>query len=63
MHGSPWAYETQVPLMFLGRRWIEADKYGQGAEPTDIAATLAHLLNVGLPSGSEGRVLTEILKH
>src|SRR5882672_220439 len=61
MHGSPWTYDTHVPLMFLGKRWVAPGKYGQDAEPVDIAPTLAHLLEVGLPSGSDGRVLTEIL--
>jgi len=63
MHGSPWTYDTHVPLMFSGNSWIVPGKYGQEAQPLDIAPTLAHLLNVGLPSGCEGRVLMEILKR
>jgi hypothetical protein len=49
--------------MFLGRAWIAPGKFGQDAEPVDIAPTLAHLLDVGLPSGCEGRELTEILRR
>jgi len=63
MHGAPWNYDTQVPLLFLGKRWIEPGKFGQSADPADIAPTLSHLLNISLPSGSEGRVLTEILRR
>lgn len=62
MHGAAWNYDTQVPLMFLGRRWFESGRFGQDAEPGDIAPTLSHLLNIGLPSGSDGRVLVEILR-
>ena len=52
MHRAPWNYDTPVPLLFLGRRWVEPGKFGQNADSADLA----------LPSGSEGRVLTEILK-
>ncbi|MDA2932783.1 alkaline phosphatase family protein [Acidobacteria bacterium AH-259-D05] len=60
-HGSPHSYDTHVPLLFLGR-WFRPGKYGNNAEIVDIAPTLAHILNVRLPSGNEGRVLVEILK-
>jgi arylsulfatase A-like enzyme len=63
MHGTPWNYDTQVPLMFLGRRWFEPGKYAQEADPADIAPTLSHILGTGLPSGSEGRALAEILRR
>ncbi|MFC7653484.1 hypothetical protein ACFQT4_15140 [Pseudoduganella danionis] len=61
-HGSPYAYDTNVPLLIMGKRWIKAGAYGQYAEVMDIAPTLAHLLRVRPPAGSEGRVLTEILQ-
>jgi hypothetical protein len=49
--------------MFLGKRWISPGKFGEDADPVDIAPTLAHLLDVGLLSGCEGRVLTENLRR
>ncbi len=61
MHGAPWTYDTRVPLAFLGRKWIRPGRYAQAVEPTDIAPTLAHLLDVPPPTGSEGRALAEIL--
>ena len=61
-HGSPYAYDTNVPLMIMGKRWIKPGAYGQYAEVVDIAPTLAHLLQVRPPSGAEGRVLTETLR-
>jgi len=61
-HGSPYAYDTNVPLLIMGKRWIKPGAYGQYAEVVDIAPTLAHLLRVRPPAGAEGRVLTESLQ-
>lgn len=62
-HGSPWTYDTHVPLVFMGKNWIKVGEYGQTAEIVDIAPTLSVILNIGFPSGSEGRVLHEILQQ
>lgn len=61
-HGSPYTYDTNVPLVMMGKSWFKPGAYGQYAEVMDIAPTLSHLLRVRPPSGSEGRVLTEILR-
>lgn len=61
MHGSYWAEDTHIPLIFMGSDWIRPGKYDESVEVIDIVPTLAHLLNIGPPSGSEGRVLGEIL--
>ena len=61
-HGSPYAYDTNVPLIVMGKRWIRPGAYGQYAEVVDIAPTLAHLLHVRPPAAAEGRVLTETLR-
>jgi predicted AlkP superfamily pyrophosphatase or phosphodiesterase len=61
-HGSPYAYDTNVPLILMGKRWIQPGHYGQYAEVVDIAPTLAKLLQVRPPAGAEGRVLTETLR-
>ncbi|MBI2902206.1 MAG: alkaline phosphatase family protein [Candidatus Methylomirabilis oxyfera] len=60
-HGAPYAYDTNVPLMLLGSKWVGPGKYGD-AEVVDLGRTLAFLLNVRPPNGCEGRVLTEILR-
>jgi hypothetical protein len=59
-HGSPWGYDLHVPLIFLGPG-IKPGRYDEAATPYDIASTLATMLNVETPSGSIGRVLTEVL--
>jgi hypothetical protein len=61
-HGSPYAYDTSVPLMLYGAPWIKPGSYGGYAEVVDLASTLAFLLRTRPPSGSEGRVLAEILR-
>lgn len=61
-HGSPYAYDTNVPLIVMGKRWIKSGYYGQYAEVVDIAPTLAHLLHVRPPAAAEGRVLTESMR-
>ncbi|CDG82177.1 alkaline phosphatase family protein [Janthinobacterium agaricidamnosum] len=61
-HGSPYAYDTNVPLIVMGKRWIRPGAYSQYAEVVDIAPTLAHVLGVRPPSAAEGRVLTETLR-
>jgi len=61
-HGTPWNYDAHVPVVFYGP-WVKAGKYHQPALVNDIAPTLATLLEVEIPSGSVGRVLTEMLNR
>ena len=59
-HGSPYSYDTHVPLIIMGHGFASG-RYPQAAAPTDIAPTLAHVLGVEAPSCSVGRVLLEAL--
>jgi predicted AlkP superfamily pyrophosphatase or phosphodiesterase len=59
-HGSPYSYDTHVPLIIMGRDFASGS-YSQPATPADIAPTLASLLGVQAPSCSVGRVLSEAL--
>jgi arylsulfatase A-like enzyme len=61
-HGSPYAYDTNVPLMLFGARWIRPGPSANYAEVVDLAPTLAYLLETRMPSASEGRILSEILR-
>jgi predicted AlkP superfamily pyrophosphatase or phosphodiesterase len=60
-HGTPFSYDTHVPLIFLGRG-IRPGRYDANVRTADIAPTLAALLGVNTPSGSVGRVLPIIEK-
>jgi Type I phosphodiesterase / nucleotide pyrophosphatase len=61
-HGSPYSYDTSVPLMLLSKQWIKPGRYAQAVAVADLAPTLSFLLEIRPPSGSEGRVLEEILR-
>jgi arylsulfatase A-like enzyme len=60
-HSSPFDYDTHVPILFFGPH-IKPGRYNANVAPNDIAPTLATILDVETPSGSVGRVLTEMLK-
>jgi len=60
-HGTPFSYDTHVPVIFYGRG-IRAGRYDENIRVADIAPTLAALLGVNTPSGSVGRVLPVIEK-
>jgi hypothetical protein len=55
-HGSPYAYDRAVPLVFLGPG-IAAGRVATPAAPVDIAPTLARLLGIEPPDGLDGRAL------
>lgn len=55
-HGTPFKYDTHVPMIFFGRG-IRPGRYDENVRTADIAPTLAALLGVNTPSGSVGRVL------
>jgi predicted AlkP superfamily pyrophosphatase or phosphodiesterase len=57
-HGSPYSYDTHVPLIIMGRDFAKG-AYTKPATPADIAPTLSSLLRVQPPSCSVGRVLSE----
>jgi predicted AlkP superfamily pyrophosphatase or phosphodiesterase len=61
-HGTPYDYDTHVPVIFLGPGIKSGVYYGTVAV-NDIAPTLAAILGVAQPSGSIGRVLSEMLER
>jgi len=56
-HGSPYAPDYTVPILFYGPHWVGAGRVDTTVEVADIAPTLARLLQVPAPSGSEGKLL------
>jgi predicted AlkP superfamily pyrophosphatase or phosphodiesterase len=60
-HGSPYTYDTHVPMVFYGM----GIKPGSSVRPqfiTDIAPTLSVLLKIKFPSGCTGQPIEEIFK-
>ena len=58
-HGSPWRYDTYVPIMFAGMG-ISHKKITRPVETVDIAPTLSLIAGVKPPSGSVGAPLMEV---
>ena len=56
-HGSPHPYDTQVPILVYGPRWVKPGRIDTRVEVADIAPTLSRILGVRAPSSSEGRPL------
>ncbi len=61
-HGSPWRYDTHVPLLMFGKG-INKGKTNRETNIRDIASTLSMLLGVPLPSGSTGIPVSEALQR
>ena len=59
-HGSPWRYDTFVPMIFAGAG-LTATKVNRAVTPYDIAPTLANFLGTKPPSGAIGTPLAEVL--
>jgi hypothetical protein len=60
-HGTPYDYDTHVPLIFLGEE-IKPGRYTAPVTINDVAPTLSDLLGIERPSGSFGRVLAQIFQ-
>ena len=59
-HGTPYPYDSHVPLMLAGAL-VRPGTYDTQASPADIAPTLSVLLGIELPSQYTGRVLREAI--
>jgi predicted AlkP superfamily pyrophosphatase or phosphodiesterase len=58
-HGSPWRYDTFVPIVFAGAG-ISAQKIQRRVLTVDVAPTLTALLGIKPPSGAAGVPLVEV---
>jgi hypothetical protein len=68
-HGSPWQYDTHVPLLLLsqgepgeGQASLRPGKYHANVSPAHLAPTLARLLNVTPPAMCVEEAIEEVLK-
>jgi len=59
MHGSPWNYDTHVPVIFSGPGIRSGITYRR-VQPADVAPTLAALLGMSPPASAQGSVLPEV---
>jgi predicted AlkP superfamily pyrophosphatase or phosphodiesterase len=59
-HGSPWRYDSYVPVMFAGAG-LRHGRVSRAITPYDIAPTLANFLGIKPPSAAIGTPLAEVV--
>lgn len=60
-HGSPYSYDTHVPLVFYGSG-IAKGSSTELIPITDIAPTLCLIMNIPYPNGCMGKVISGVAK-
>jgi predicted AlkP superfamily pyrophosphatase or phosphodiesterase len=61
MHGSPWQYDTRIPLLFYGAPYVRTGSYSRAARQQDVVPTVARVLGLPVPPTVTGRPLVEAL--
>ncbi len=60
VHGSPWRYDTHVPIIFAGMK-LKGQTINRPVATVDLAPTLSALMNINAPSSAVGYPLKEVL--
>ena len=61
MHGSPWRYDTHVPVVFMGPT-IKPNTVYRLVHPVDVAPTIAALMGMTPPGSAQGSPLEEVVQ-
>jgi hypothetical protein len=61
MHGSPWNYDTHIPVLFYGPSFIKAGTFTSPATQQDVAPTVGALIGASPLPTYTGRILTEAI--
>jgi len=61
MHGSPWKYDTHVPVIFAGAE-IDGETVHRLVHPVDVVPPIANFLGMTPPSSATGSPLEEVVK-
>lgn len=61
MHGSPWPYDADVPLLMAGPGHVASGRHPTAASHEDLGATLAALLGLSPRPGADGAPLARAL--
>jgi hypothetical protein len=61
MHGSPWDYDTRIPILFHGAPFVKAGQVAGPARQQDIAPTVGAIVGVPPLATYTGRVLNEAI--
>ena len=58
---SPYSYDTHVPLMWYGWK-VKRETVKSKVDPTDIAPTIATMLNISWPNAASGEPIMELIR-
>ncbi|MEQ1731454.1 MAG: alkaline phosphatase family protein, partial [Vicinamibacterales bacterium] len=61
MHGSPWEYDTHIPLLLHGAPFVKTGRYSNAARQQDVAPTVGALIGATPLPTYTGRALTEAI--
>ena len=61
-HGSPWRYDTYVPIIFAGAG-LKPRRVHRKVHTVDVATTLSAFVGAKPPSGANGQVLQEVFQN
>ena len=59
VHGSPWRYDSHVPIVFAGFG-LRPGRPGREVHTVDVASTLAAVVGSSLPASAVGEPLAEV---
>lgn len=60
-HGSPWSYDSNIPILFYGPPFIRPGVFDSPVAQQDVAPTLAALLGTPPPSTATGHAQRQVL--
>jgi hypothetical protein len=58
MHGSPWNYDTRIPILFYGAPFVRQGAWKDAAAQQDIAPTIGMLIGAAPIQTYTGRILS-----
>ncbi len=60
-HGSPWRYDTFVPVIFAGMG-LKPRRIYREVQTVDLAITMAAFVGANQPSAARGQILQEVVR-
>ncbi len=60
-HGSPWRYDTFVPVIFAGMG-LKPQRIYREVQTVDLAITMAAFVGTNQPSATRGQILQEVVR-
>ena len=61
MHGSPWDYDTRIPILFAGAAFVKQGVFAEPAAQQDIAPTIGRIIGAPVLSTFTGRPLANAI--